>query len=593
MMLPMGAAKLLPNQTRFLQTTYEMMGDLTHRAALNREYMLSLTTQNLLRNHYFEAGIWSQNGHCECAHGGWESPTSQLRGHFLGHWLSAAAQIWAGMGDAELKSKADAMVSELARCQARNGGGWVFGIPEKYLRWIAEGEIVWAPQYTAHKTLMGLWDMYRYADNRQALDVLAAAADWFCHWSEAQTQEQFERTLDFETGGMLEVWASLYGATGDARHRALMDRYDRKRVFDPLRRGEDALTNLHANTTIPEVLGCARAYEVTGDERWRQVVDGYWRQAVTERGFYATGGQTNGEAWTPRMKQAARLGKSNQEHCSVYNMMRLADILYRWTGEPQYADYWERNLYNGLLAQEHPQTGMVAYYLPLEAGGQKHWGHPTQDFWCCHGSLVQAPAMIAPSVFHQSGGGFVVSQYIPATMEWDGVHLRLEQDAQYEMDDRPMCIRMKLIVAAERGEQFTIRCRMPWWCDGAMGLCLNGKPIEAQPSNGFVAVERAWGRMDVLEIELPKRLRAVSMPDEPDMVAFMDGPVVLAGLTDGELSLRADGPPEAMLRPHNEFSCECWRGGWKTRGQAKNTVFIPLHCVTDERYQVYFPVLRT
>ncbi len=112
---------------------------------------------------------------------------------------------------------------------------------------------------------------------------------------------------------------------------------------------------MHANTTIPEVQGAARAYEVTGEERYRRIVENYWDLAVRQRGMYATGGQTCGEIWTPMGQQSARLSEMNQEHCTVYNMMRLSEYLLRWTGEAEYADYYERNLYNGIFAQGYWQ----------------------------------------------------------------------------------------------------------------------------------------------------------------------------------------------------------------------------------------------
>ena len=153
-------------------------------------------------------------------------------------------------------------------------------------------------------------------------------------------------------------------------HLDLIRRYDRPRLFDRLAAGEDALTNQHANTTVPEAQGAARAWEVTGDERWRRIVEAYWRLGVTERGTYATGGQSSGEVWAPPGELASRLGFRTQEHCTVYNMMRLAETLLRWTGDPVYGDYWERNLWNGILAQQHPDTGMVAYFLPLYPGAE-------------------------------------------------------------------------------------------------------------------------------------------------------------------------------------------------------------------------------
>ena len=458
--LPLGTVRLLPvvNRPGSTPSFYQ-------RAELNRKYVMSLANEHLLQNHYLEAGLWHTRGKPEGIHWGWESPTCQVRGHFLGHWLSAAARIWASTGDFEVKAKADRIVSELGRCQRENGGEWVFPIPEKYLHWVARGKTVWAPQYVVHKTLMGLYDMVAFAQNEQALDIMAKAATWFHRWTGQFSREELDDILDVETGGMLEAWADLYGATGREEHLDLVQRYDRPRLFDRLLAGEDALTNKHANTTIPEAHGAARAWEVTGERRWRDIAFAYWDQAVTRRGSYATGGQNCGEFWTAPNELSARLGSKTQEHCTVYNMMRLAEYLLRWTGDVQYADYWERNLYNGILAQQHPTTGMISYFLPMNPGATKeqtklprmektYWGSPTDDFWCCHGSLVQAHSAHGASAYFEDEEGLILAQYIPTELswEWQGVPVKVTQtfDPQLDKPRRPECLAFDVAVEAER-----------------------------------------------------------------------------------------------------------------------------------------------
>ncbi len=565
------------------------------RAALNRRYMMSLTTENLLQNYYLEAGLWAPRDDPAEIHWGWESPTCQLRGHFPGHWLSAAAHLYANTGDSEVKGKADRIVSELARCQQENGGEWAGSIPEKYFDWIARGKRVWAPHYTVHKTLMGLYDMYALAGNEQALAVLTNWARWFHRWSGQFTRAQMDDILDVETGGMLEVWANLYGVTGREEHLDLVRRYDRPRLFDRLLAGEDPLTNMHANTTIPEVHGAARAWEVTGEQRWRSIVDAYWRQAVTERGHYCTGGQTCGEIWTPKQQLASRLGDKNQEHCVVYNMMRLAEYLWRWTGDITYADYWERNLYNGILAQQHPETGMVAYFLPLEPGAQKRWGTPTHDFWCCHGTLVQAHTIYEESVFYEAEDGLVVTQFIPSRLSWqrDGVpvSITLAIDPQTGATHRPDRLAVDLTIDCARPAEFVLRIRLPWWLAGPAAVSVNGERLPvAQGPSSFWSIRRTWSS-DRVRVELPKALTTCPLADRPDTVAFLDGPVVLAGLCDEERSLLADpANPQAVLVPDNEREWTFWQAGYRAVGQRRGLRFLPLYQIRDERYTVYFPV---
>ena len=491
-------------------------GLLQQRSDLNRRYMLSLTSENLLRNHYIEAGLWQSVAKPEDIHWGWESPTCQVRGQFLGHWLSAAARAWAATGDQELKGRADWIVSELGRCQRENGGEWVFSIPEKYLDWIARKKGVWAPQYTIHKTLMGLFEMAAYGGNAQALDILLNAAKWFHRWTARFSREQMDDILDYETGGMLEVWANLYGLTGKEEHLDLVRRYDRPRLFDQLLAGEDALLNMHANTTIPEAHGAARAWEVTGDSRWREIVEAYWRFAVPYRGYYCTGGQTCGEIWSPPHELAARLGERTQEHCVVYNMMRLAEYLLRWTGDVSYADYWERNLYNGILAQQNAQTGQVAYFLPTCAGGVKKWGRPTEDFWCCHGTLVQAHTTHGAAAFYRDSHGAVLTQYIPAEarFEINGVQAVLTQtiDAQTELVRRPNSLAVQVQVSCAQPVEFTLKLRLPWWLAGEPVIAVNGErlPGDYRPS-AYAEVRRLWHN-DTVRLELPRSFPPARCP---------------------------------------------------------------------------------
>lgn len=187
--------------------------DLKRREEANRRYLMKLTNDNLLFNYKVEAGRYDGRDIPEDAHGGWETPVCQIRGHFLGHWLSAAAMRFHETGDLELKLKADLILDELAECQKDNGGQWAAPIPEKYLHWVAQGKAIWAPQYNIHKLFMGLVDMYQFTGSQKALEIADRFADWFLEWSSTFTREKFDDILDMETGGMLEAWADLLHIT--------------------------------------------------------------------------------------------------------------------------------------------------------------------------------------------------------------------------------------------------------------------------------------------------------------------------------------------------------------------------------------------
>ncbi len=371
---------------------------------------------------------------------------SEIRGTVVGHWLSAASNLYAETKNIRLKQKADHIVSEIGRCQKENGGRWAFPIPEKYLYWLKNGKATWAPQYVCQKNMMGLLDMYLNAGNEEALSIVEKCADWFYDFTNDISRETMNEMMDIqETGAMMQHFANLYAVTKDPRHLELMRRYERPLLFDPVSRGEDVLTNMHVNTTVPEILGAARAYEVTGEERYLNIVKNYWDLAVARRGAFVTGGQSSGEVYTPMRKQSARLGRMTQEHCVVYHLMLLADFMLRHTSEGKYADYIEKNLYNGIFAQgyyesdhivqcvreEEPKRGLIAYYLPLAAGSTKIWGSETNDFWCCHCTLMQANAIHHTQIYYhdEDADALLIAQYLLSTTEFTvgGLRVWLEQ----------------------------------------------------------------------------------------------------------------------------------------------------------------------
>jgi hypothetical protein len=275
-------------------------------------------------------------------------------------------------------------------------------------------------------------------------------------------------------------------------------------------------------------------------------------------------------------------------------MLRLAEYLYRWTGDPLYADYWERNLYNGILAQQHPDTGMVAYFLPMKAGSVKKWSTPTETFSCCLGTLVQAHTLYESNIFYQDGDSLVISQIIPAELQWrnngDQVDVLLEVVKPLTSPQAPRSLAFKVTIDCERPLEFSVKIRIPWWVDSQPTVKLAGQPLEAAGSpSTFITLRRTWRSGDEIYVELPKRLTTCSLPDAPEMAAFMDGPVVLAGLFDGETVLEGDMEhPETVLATVHELEWYHRRQGYRTRVPPHGTRFIPLYDVRDERYTLYF-----
>ena len=591
-----GSVKILPGVFR-------------ERMDVNRSYLMELDSSCLLQNFCLEAGIILpglqvvDNPETANLHWGWEAPTCQLRGHFLGHWLSAAAKLVAAENDAELKVKLDKIISELARCQELNGGEWAGSIPEKYFTRLIKNQYIWSPQYVMHKTIMGLTDAYVYAGNTQALDILAHLSDWYIRWTEKAAELNPHAVYSGEEAGMLEVWAQLYQLTGDEKYLTLAKRYADAGLFRKLREGKDSLTNCHANASIPFTHGAAKMYEVTGDKDWLEVIKLFWKCAVTERGMFSTGGQNAGEFWIPPHLQGHFLGSNDQEFCTVYNMVRTASYLFKYTGEAQYADYIERCLYNGFLAQQNSQTGMPTYFLPLAAGSRKKWGTKRRDFWCCHGTMVQAQTLYPELIYYTGENRVVISQYIPSGFrtEMGGADVVIEQttgmkyynDQAFfdEKDDGQMSRwLLKFSVKCDKPAGFTLSFRVPAWTNGAPEVEVNGEKIAAPVKDGYIDITAEWSDSTV-QIFFPSKLRAETLPDMPELMSIVDGPIVLAGLTGSDCGITgADKLEEQfMSQLEHTYGTFPWRqNSCRTRNQPQSVMFRPLYEITDEEYTVYF-----
>jgi uncharacterized protein len=605
--------------------------ELKRREDANRTYLMKLTSDNLLFNYRLEAGRFSGRGIPEGAHDGWESPVCQIRGHFLGHWLSAAAIHYYKTGDMELKAKADVIIDELFECQKDNGGQWVGPIPEKYLYWIANGKNIWAPQYNIHKLFMGLIDMYLYTNSQKALDIADRFADWFVDWSGKYSREKFDDILDVETGGMLEAWAELLEITGKEKYKLLLSRYYRGRLFQPLLEGKDPLTNMHANTTIPEILGCARAFEVTGEERWMDIVKAYWNCAVSERGCLATGGQTSGEVWMPKMKMKARLGDKNQEHCTVYNMIRLAEFLFRHSADPVYLHYIEYNLYNGIMAQayyheytltgnhhDHPETGLLTYFLPMKAGLHKDWSKETDSFFCCHGTMVQANAAFNRSIFYQNNNELYICQYFDSEMctEIDGHAIRITQyqdnmsgsmltssnTAGYNTineitalhENLPNYKKYDFVLSTSNPEEISLNFRIPDWIMSEAKIYINDELYGKTSDNTvFYKIKRVWKEGDKVSLIFPIGIRFIPLPDDENTGAFRFGPEVLAGICETERLLYLEKEDVASeVTMENEREWGSWRYFFKTANQNPAIQLRRIRDIGYEPYQIYFSIKK-
>ena len=568
----------------------------------NREYLRRLSPDRLLHNFRLTAGLASPAQPL----GGWEKPDCEVRGHFAGHFLSACALMHASTGDPELKATGDYIVAELAKCQTKLGGGYLSAFPTELFDRVKVRKKVWAPYYTLHKIMAGLLYMHLHCGNKQALEVLEGMAGWVDAWSAPIPETQMQNILGEEYGGMNEVLYNLTAVTGDVRWAKAGDRFTKKRFFNPLALRRDELRGLHVNTHVPQIIGAARRYELTGDVRFHDVADFFWYEVTSAR-CYVTGGTSNGEGWLTQPRHLAEELKQDvatAECCCVYNMLKLTRQLYQWTGDPRYFDYYERVLLNHRLGTIHPKTGATMYYLSHTPRAWKTFGTENDSFWCCTGTGVEEYSKLGDSIYFHDDDGLYVNLFVPSELNWREKHLSLIQKTSFPEESGTT-----LSVSVAKPTQLTLRLRMPAWLASDASVKLNGRAMEISASPGsYLAISRLWQNGDRVELALPMSLRAEAMPDDSTLQAFCYGPLVLAGDLGNEGLTQAkivgpEGPemektPFAVpeLKPAGKDLASWIKPdgakplAFRITGQPADFHLTPLNSIFDKRYSIYWRV---
>lgn len=589
---PPSAVPFSPHDVRLLDGLFKTGQDIAVR------YLLSLEPDRFLANFRKEAGLPPKAEH----YPGWER--QGISGHSLGHYLSACSFAWAATGNEEFLRRVNYIVSELAACQDAHGDGYVAAIPDgrKVYAEVAAGNIrsagfdlngCWVPNYTMHKLFAGLRDAYRLAGNRQALEIARKLADWFERIHANLTDEQMQKILVTEHGGLNETFADLYADTGDERYLRLSRRFHHRAILEPLARGEDILPGKHANTQIPKLTGLATRYELTGEPTDRAAAEFFWERVVHHHS-YVTGGHCDHEYFGPPDRLNDRLSDDTTETCNVYNMLKLTRHVFGWRPEADVADFYERALLNHIRATQHPD-GRVIYNLTLRPGGTKHYQRLYDWFTCCMGTGMENHVRYTDAIYFHSPNDDTlwVNLFIASELDWKARGVRVRQETAWPESDLTT-----LTITCEQPQEFTLRLRHPHWArDGVFGW-VNGAPVPtASAPSSYVALHRTWHNGDRVELSFPMSLRLESMPDNPRRVAIFHGPTLLAAdlgpVEDpaaeepfyAPVLLTADRPVAEWVKPVSRS-----RQWFRTEGvgRPRDVRLVPFHRLHDRRYTVYF-----
>ncbi len=417
------------------------------------------------------------------------------------------------------------------------------GIPDGVELWkkVENGEIVaqsfsldsvWSPWYNLHKAFAGLRDAYRYTGNNEAKDVMVKFGDWAVGLSSHLTDSQFREMIVCEYGGMNEVMADLYQMTGEKKFLDLAERFNDQKLFKPLEMGVDSLDGNHVNMQIPKIIGAAKEYEVDGSGAMKDVADYFWKE-VTEKRIYINGEMGDNEYFHKIADLPDETNKASGETCNVYNMLKLTRHLMEWDPEAVYAEYYERALYNDILASQDPKTGMMTYFISLEPGFFKTFSTPFNSFWCCVGTGMENHSKYGRFIYMHNGDSLYVNLFIPSVLNWKEKGMTVRQETRF-----PESQETALLLKMEHSQKLTLEIRHPWWAGAGFAIEVNGKRVtNAGKAGSYVSVSRVWHNGDKVSIILPMRLRVEPMAGDSGKVAIMYGPIVMAGELGGYVPL--------------------------------------------------------
>lgn len=568
--------------------------------AVNNRYLLSLDPERLLHNFYLSAGLPAPAP----VYGGWEG--RGIAGHSLGHWLSAVSIAIANGGEPALATRLDHALAEMARIQVAHGDGYLGGTTVDRDGKTVDGKIIfeevrrgdirsqgfdlnggWVPLYTWHKVHAGLIDAHRLAGNRRALPILEGVSAYLAGVLEPLSDEQMQRVLHAEHGGLNESYADVYAITGNPRWLRMAEKIRHKAVLDPLAAGRDQLAGLHANTQIPKVIGLARLNEVAG-----RTADGdtarFFHRIVTQDHSYVIGGNSEREHFGPPRRIATALTEATCEACNSYNMMKLTRMLYSWAPQADLFDYYERVQLNHIMAHQRPSDGAFVYFMPLESGARRSFSTAEESFWCCVGSGMESHAKHADSIYWQDGRTLYVNLFVPSTLDWTEGKLALDLDTRFPMDGAVVITIRKAPRTAT-----PIALRLPGWASNPV-VTVDGKAAEFERRDGYAVLTRRWRAGETIGLALDMPLVAEATPDDPSLVAFRSGPLVLAadlGPADAPFAgaspvMVAAGDPVAALQPVADMP-----HGYRLVGASgAATTLRPFFNQYDRRTAVYLPV---
>ena len=510
-------------------------GPLKKARDLNIKTLLQYDCDRLLAPYRKEAGLTPKAK----AYPNWDG----LDGHVGGHYLTAMAMN-AATGNEECRKRMLYMISELQECADANvknhpdwGKGYVGGMPNSERIWstFKKGEFrtyfgSWAPFYNIHKMYAGLRDAWLYCGNEQAKTLFLGFCDWAIDLTAGLSDAQMENMLGNEHGGMNEVLVDAYAITKDKKYLDVAKRFSHRRLLTPMSQRQDNLDNMHANTQVPKVVGFERISELSSNETYHQAADFFWDIVTGERSL-AFGGNSRREHFPSKEACTDFINDiDGPETCNTNNMLKLTEDLHRRNPEARYADYYELATFNHILSSQHPEHGGYVYFTPARPRHYRNYSAPNAAMWCCVGTGMENHSKYGQFIYTHVDDALYVNLFVASELNWKEKGLTLRQETGF-----PYSETSRITIVQGKGK-FPLLVRYPGWVKpGQFSVKVNGQTVKiiSGPSS-YVTIDRQWKKGDVVDITFPMHNSIKYLPNVPQYIALMHGPILLGMKTGTE-----------------------------------------------------------
>jgi len=295
----------------------------------------------------------------------------------------------------------------------------------------------------------------------------------------------------------------------------------------------DMFRGLHANQHIPQIIGALEIYRDSDVPEYYQIADNFW-DMITNDYMYSIGGvagarnPNNAECFTAQPATLYENGFSaggQNETCATYNMLKLTSGLFLFDQRGEYMDYYERGLYNHILASVAENNPANTYHVPLGPGSVKQFGnHDMMGFTCCNGTALESSTKLQNSIYFKSGDNqaLYVNLYVPSELKWTERNITVTQTTAYPKEDRTL-------LTIEGKGSFDLNVRVPHWATKGFFVKINGKEqkVNAVPGS-YLTISRRWKNGDTIELRMPFQFYLEPVMDQQNIASLFYGPVLLA-----------------------------------------------------------------